>query len=291
MVGFYFLYLYNTKTKYMKKIFTLILSGTSALFFAQNIAVFGIGNSGCGSTSTITNGAVVSIATTASTLLSNPNITVKKFNAQNLTASTVTLSVTRYVYYQSPALKLDGVGPAPDTYFCFGSCFPSNVNSPTSSDWQVLGPVGTTLTPFDNTCANTSIFTVDLAEGLTIGKYFVRYKIFNVNAPNDSLSFTVKYNEFLSVNENTALIESASDVYPNPTNNHAYVNLNLNSESPVKVQVYNSLGSLVYNGAEQKLAAGKNKVGVDCGNLNSGLYFMSLTAGNSKITKRFIIDK
>lgn len=291
MVGFLFLYLYNIKTNYMKKIFTLLLSGTSALLFAQNIAVYAIGNSGCGATSTITNGAVVSMATTASTLLSSPTITVKKFNAQNLSASTVTLSVTRYVYYQSPALKLDGVGPAPDTYFCFGSCFPSNVSTPGPSDWQVLGPVGTSAIPFDNTCANGSIFTVDLAEGLTIGKYFVRYNIYNVNNPNDSLSFTVKYNEFLSVNENTALIESASDVYPNPTNNHAYVNLNLNSESPVKVQVYNSLGSLIYNGTEQKLAAGKNKVAIDCGNFTSGLYFMSLTAGNSKVTKRLIVEK
>jgi hypothetical protein len=274
----------------MKKIFTLLLSGTTALVFAQNIAVYGLGN-GCARTSTITNGGIISVATTASQSTSSVSISVKKFDAQNLSASTVTLNVTRYVIYQSPSLKLDGLGNLPDTYFCFGNCFPSNVSTAPISDWQVLGPVGSATAPFDNMCANSGIFTVDLEEGLTIGKYFVRYKIFNVNNPNDSLSFTVKYNEFLSVNENAAVIESVGDVYPNPSNNHAYINLNLNSESPVKVQVYNSLGALVYNGTEQKLAAGKNKVAIDCGNFTSGLYFMSLTAGNSKVTKRLIVEK
>ena len=112
-----------------------------------------------------------------------------------------------------------------------------------------------------------------------------------MNNANDTLTFTVKYNEFLSVAENNSIIESASDVFPNPSNSTAYIALNMNQENQVKVQVYNTLGALVINNQEQKLSQGKNKIAIDCANLTSGLYFVSVTAGSSKVTKRLVINK
>ena len=94
----------------------------------------------------------------------------------------------------------------------------------------------------------------------------------------------------LSVEENVNAIESVGNLYPNPSSNIAGFSLTLTHESTVKVQVYNSLGSLVYNGSEQ-LLNGKNKLAVDCANFNNGLYFVTVTAGNSKVTKRLVVNK
>ncbi|HWY12918.1 MAG TPA: T9SS type A sorting domain-containing protein [Bacteroidia bacterium] len=50
------------------------------------------------------------------------------------------------------------------------------------------------------------------------------------------------------------------------------------------------IGSLVYDENEQQLS-GKNKLNIDCTNFNSGLYFITVTAGNSKVTKRLVVNK
>lgn len=274
----------------MKKTFTLFLLGLGFGLSAQSFSVYKTNNSQTVNTATITNGYVISDVTTASTPTAQ-SVASFKIKLVNNTASTATLSVLRKVVYQNPALLLDGAGNMPDTYFCFGfNCFPSTVNSPSAADYCVLGASGSTVSPFDNSKDNGTPFIVYIVEGLTQGKYFVNYKVFDINNPTDSVSFTVKYNEFQGVEESPNIIESVGNLYPNPTTNNAQFSLVLKQESAVKVEVFNSLGALVYNSTEQKLA-GKNKLSLDCSNFNSGLYFVTVTSGESKITKRLVINK
>ena len=235
----------------MKKIFTLLFIGLICGVSAQSFSVYQTNNSQTILTATLTNGYLLSENTTASTPTAQ-SVGSFKVKLVNNSASTKTLTVLRRVVYQNPALLLDGAGNMPDSYFCFGfNCFPSTVNAPTSADYCVLGASGSTVAPFDNSKDNGTPFIIYLVEGLSLGKYYVNYKVFDVNNPNDSSSFTVKYNEFLSVEENVNAIESVGNLYPNPSSNIAGFSLTLTHESTVKVQVYNSLGSLVYNGSEQ----------------------------------------
>lgn len=275
----------------MKKIFTFLFLALTSCLLAQNYSVYQVNNSQMINTATLTNGYIMAQGTAASTSTASPSISTFKVKLVNNTASTLTLSVIRRVIYNNPALKLDGAGNLPDSYFCYGfQCFPSNVGSPGSGDYCVLGASGSTVSPYDNSRDNGTPFVIDLAEGLVQGKYFINYTVYNVNNINDSVCFTVKYNEFLSVQENTDVIEAIGNLYPNPSTNNAQLSIVLKQESPVKIQVFNNLGSLVYNGNEQKLS-GKNKLSVDCTNFTSGLYFVTVTAGDSKITKRLVINK
>ena len=275
----------------MKKIFTFLLSGLSFGLLAQNYSVYQTNNSQTVNSATLTNGSFITINTSVSTSSLSPTVSTFKVKMVNNSTNTMTLSVKRQIVYHNPPLLLNGAGGIPDTYFCFGfNCFPSSVNSPGPADYCILGPSGSTVAPFDNSKDNGTPFVLDLAEGLVQGKYFVNYTVFDVNNINDSVCFTVKYNEFLSVSENTDVIETVGNLYPNPTTNNVQLSLVLKQESPVKIQVYNSLGSLIYNGIEQKLS-GKNKLSINCTNFNSGLYFVIVTAGNSKVTKRLVINK
>lgn len=275
----------------MKKIFTLFGVACSTVLFSQSFAIYTLG-SGCNAVTTLTNGAVFNVSTAASTLVTSPVHTDNNFNIKNTTATTKTITVKRTILGQYPMLLLDNGGNGPDTYFCLGNCFGSNVSVAPSTDWQTLGPVGSTVTPYDNVCQNAAKLVVTLAEGLTIGKYVIRYTAYDVNNPNDSTAFIINYNNaYAGINENGTVIESISDVFPNPAVNSANLVLNLKQESVVKVQLYSSIGSLVMNQNEQKFSPGKNKLTIDCSGLSQGIYLVQVTAGNNKITKRMLINK
>jgi hypothetical protein len=269
----------------MKKLFTFIFCFTIGMAgFAQTVSAFKTNPSNI-PTFTITNGCVLSEVSSPGNSISFKVLLV------NTTSTTHTYTVRRTILYNSPVLDVSGGTVTPQSYFCFGTtCFPDNVNNPTSADYTILGPSGSTVTPYDNSYNNGTPFVIYISEAATMGKYFIRYKLQEVSNPNDTLSFTVRYNEFLGVNELASTIESV-DVYPNPSNNNASVAVDMKTENDVKIQVFNSLGSLVYVAPSQKYTVGKHKFSIDCTSFNSGLYFISVTAGENKITKRFILNK
>jgi hypothetical protein len=282
----------------MKKIFTLLAFVLGTTLFsqtsftvhrmnglAQTVTVQTIGH-GDLITRTVT---AAPTATDCGTGTAYDHFYIKIINTSSV--QTV-LTVTRTITLQTPTLTLDGGNGCRDTYYCFGGlCFGSDVNVAPAANNTTLGASGSTVSPYDNTKQEGIPFVIYLNEGITtVGQYDVKYTIANTVNASDSLSFTVRYNSFLNVNENSNVIENVTNVYPSPSSNVANINLTLAQESPVKLQVYNSLGALVYNGLEQKLS-GKNKLSVDCSSFSSGLYFVTISAGDSKITKRLVVNK
>jgi hypothetical protein len=209
------------------------------------------------------------------------------FQFQNISAATHTYSVRRTDIILHPGAS---------AFFCFGdqgSCYNASTTIVTS-DFATLGPGQATTQnsgpPFH---ADTHLST-DLQEGSTAGYSVIKYKLFDLttgeNGP-DTLTFKIMYNATLSgIKENSAAITKLSDIYPNPSTDQANFTVALPNESDVKIQVYNTLGILVHNRSEQKLS-GQNKLSVDCSGFNSGLYFITVTAGNSKVTKRLVVNK
>ena len=269
----------------MKKIFTLFTVALSSAALAQSFSIYKTNNSQSTITGTITNGYELIEVTTPS------NQAKGTFKIVNNTANTLSLSIQRTVEFQNPALVLDGSTTTPNTYFCFGNtCFPSNVSTVSSSDYTILGPAGATSSPFDNSTDNSQPFIIYLEEGAVTGKYFIRYRVFNVNNPSDELTFRYIYNDFAGINEASKSVQDISNVFPNPSGNIAHISFNLTEETPVKIQVHNSLGAMVYNSIENR-TSGRNKVNIDCSHYNSGLYFVTITAGDTKITKKLVVNK
>ncbi len=269
----------------MKKIFTLFSILIIGTLNAQSpsIEAWTLDKNGADSLQ-LTNGMTVAFLTSASSSVSTSQVEVKIKIKNISSANTYTYSVERKDVVLNPA------GPAgAKAYFCFGdlgTCYPAFVTEPVD-EFNVLGPGGSTVAG--------KHMVAYLDEAYTTGYSEVRYKLFNVGTGKtgtgaDTLSWTFKYNQFMSVNEYNNILESVSNVYPNPSTNNANITVVLTDEVPVKVQVYNSLGALVYTGTEQHLT-GKNKLAVDCSNFNNGLYFITVTAGNAKVTKRMVVNK
>ena len=255
----------------MKKTYSLVFAFifTSFAILAQSSLL--VTNVSAGS-STLTNGMVI-YRTVGSGALDQVDI-----NIQNLSSSTKTYKMR--MYYDTRHVV--AAGDSSNPYFCFGtSCYPVNVLISTNS-----------ITLTANQIVNGT--SVHYDEASMAGASSIRYKIYDPsNSSVDVMEFTVKYNDYLavSVKTNPELILNISDVYPNPSNNRAFVTINTNSEvNNASLSIINSLGSII-SLKNIELNIGKNVIPLDIETLSSGIYFTTITSGNSKIVKKIIINK
>jgi len=105
---------------------------------------------------------------------------------------------------------------------------------------------------------------------------------------------TEEHNPFLTsavvgIAENE--IETSLSIYPNPTNDNANVNFTLSESQDVTIEVYNVVGSVVMNLGLEKVQAGNHTETIDFSNLNAGLYYINIVAGNMTATRKLTVNK
>ncbi|MBI5541199.1 MAG: T9SS type A sorting domain-containing protein [Bacteroidia bacterium] len=83
---------------------------------------------------------------------------------------------------------------------------------------------------------------------------------------------------------------SVSQNYPNPVNGITNIKVTLAETSNVAVEITNMVGQLVSKVDKGRLAAGSHGINLNVANLNSGIYFYTVTAGTQKITKKMIVE-
>jgi hypothetical protein len=247
----------------MKKIYFLavtLLAGISSLD-AQSVVVRNTADG-----STIANNSVFYEGTTAG------NISELDFEFKNTSASNKNYNVRRYDLAVNKVSATDSA----EAYYCTGlNCYP-----PT-----------TTITPSPVAVnANSTVaLKLYLTEASVVGQTSIKYEVYDVANPTDMVTFTVKYNSPLSV-KTTENVFSLSDVYPNPVNTKAFIGLNsVAAISGGSISITNSLGSVVsLKGLD--IAQGKNTIPLETENLSSGIYFVTITAKNQRIIKKFYIN-
>lgn len=274
----------------MKKIITLCALSLSLGLSAQ-IAAYKLSPTNVTvTTATITNGYNLQLYTAVN------GISTDKIKFVNNSASTQTYSAKRFFVSQSPALSVDPSGTiTPNTYFCFGqTCFGDNVDTVDPPNYTILNAGEDSQTTYTTSSTIAQPCVLYLQEGAALGNYTVRYKIFNVNNPLDTLSFNAVYNAVtpVGIKTNEEKLDAISELYPNPNSNGSAISFDLNSDQDLKFQIYNSLGSLVYNINKQKYTAGKNKLNMEGSSLSNGVYLITITGDADKVTtKRLIINR
>lgn len=252
----------------MKKIYLLGLFTIAGLVLnAQSSLQVTDVNNGMAS---VSNNSTIYYTTNA-----NDHLTTE-IDAKNATASTK--------YYKLK--RTDNVlNSGASAYFCVGgaNCYPPNVT---------VSPLTMTLTANQTLSSQSLSLLLDLEEAPAPGYSSISYQIYNINDANDVFNFTLKYNDSSTgVKESSSLFSSVSNVYPNPSVNKAYITMTSAFDvNNVSVTVMNSLGAIVYT-KNTSLSSGKNVVALDVDNLVSGLYFATISTGNTKITRKFTINK
>jgi len=79
--------------------------------------------------------------------------------------------------------------------------------------------------------------------------------------------------------------------YPNPFNPSTVISYDLKTAGQVKLDIYNALGQLVANLVNSTESAGTHNVTFNASQLNSGLYFYKLQAGNFSQTRKMMLIK
>src|SRR5690606_37364395 len=99
----------------------------------------------------------------------------------------------------------------------------------------------------------------ELDELDVVGFSHVKYTIYNVNDANDTLQFSIRYNDPSAVFQNNMVFETSFAMAPNPASGHANVRVTLPVSANCTVKIYNALGAVVGNSSHM-LSAGKNSI-------------------------------
>jgi hypothetical protein len=107
--------------------------------------------------------------------------------------------------------------------------------------------------------------------------------------------FVLKYDKngnqvFVGIPENN---KPFADIilFPNPTTNEAYFQINnINNITEVTVSVINTLGETIIRNVKP-LTIGQNNLQIDTKSLSAGLYHITITIGNSSLTKKLTVVK
>jgi hypothetical protein len=90
---------------------------------------------------------------------------------------------------------------------------------------------------------------------------------------------------FLNVNE-TLISQESVQAYPNPAASQINVEYSLLENTDLTIEMYDLLGQKVFENQQNGISGKLNKHTIDVSGMKEGLYFLSLNAGSSRITKK-----
>ncbi len=94
----------------------------------------------------------------------------------------------------------------------------------------------------------------------------------------------------IGVNENVNPVTEISSVYPNPVNNEMNIDVNLSKSSKnAEVSVHTITGQRVHNQTINNMVTGMNRISVNVSDLNTGVYFCTITIDGYKETRKFVV--
>lgn len=143
----------------------------------------------------------------------------------------------------------------------------------------------------------TVIVNDSYGDGINAGYGAGNYKL--VNAANQTvISSTGQFQKeerklfnltsLIGIEDNSVV--SVFSLTPNPAKNNVEVSFNINDDKDVNINIFNSLGAMVYSQNEGNLTSGNHTVNVNVSKLSSGVYYMNVKAGDNTITKKLIIE-
>lgn len=139
-----------------------------------------------------------------------------------------------------------------------------------------------------STAAQWRTDTVNLSNYATNQNVFVRFEAVS-NYGNNAYIDNVQ----ITSNSTTGIADVAQqiqfEVYPNPASDRSAVDFVLDSKQDVIITLYNQLGEAVYSRTEAGLGAGEYTFEIPTAGLASGLYMVSINAGQAASMKKLLV--
>jgi hypothetical protein len=85
-------------------------------------------------------------------------------------------------------------------------------------------------------------------------------------------------------------VSGISNVYPNPSTDVSYLDINLSKSENASMQITNVMGQVVRSIDLGKLNTGKNQVSVSTKSLSSGVYSVNIKTASMSVVRNFVIN-
>ncbi len=106
----------------------------------------------------------------------------------------------------------------------------------------------------------------------------------------DNIEYNVAWIPVGIENNKSLTDANVSQNYPNPFNGTSVVNITLEERSILSLEVSNLIGQVVYTADKGVVNSGMHSFTIDASNLGSGVYFYTVKAGESSVTKKMIVE-
>jgi hypothetical protein len=154
----------------------------------------------------------------------------------------------------------------------------TNWSTPYDKSDPALATAPASTTAYVPTASQWRTETVNLNSFAGQSQVLVRFRSISGYSNNlyiDNISLTGS----IGINENA--IAEKIKVYPNPFDNNATVEFTISKTSQVKLNMYNSLGEIVYTLDQNQYTTGTHILTIDGSGFAAGLYNISLTVDNN----------
>ena len=102
----------------------------------------------------------------------------------------------------------------------------------------------------------------------------------------DEAQFSISYTDVDELNSLTDLT-----IYPNPVSNVAYVSFDIQGTENINLNVYNSLGEVVYTISNETLTEGKHTLEINTSQFVNGIYYINMNYGGKNYQEKIIVTK
>ncbi|HRI47073.1 MAG TPA: T9SS type A sorting domain-containing protein [Ignavibacteriaceae bacterium] len=149
-----------------------------------------------------------------------------------------------------------------------------------------VGGNGTTIEPGNFSFVDTSVTTAGEYS------YFIKQLSLNgasINSDTLAVSIITSINDLATQELNFVLHQN----YPNPFNPSTNIRFSLNNSGHVTLKLYDVIGKEVGTIINEYLGQGNHDLSIDAGKytLTSGIYFLSLESGATRITRKIVLQK
>jgi hypothetical protein len=151
---------------------------------------------------------------------------------------------------------------------------------------EILGDSGSL--PASITAGSTESYTYTIPMGADWNMDWLHFVGMLIDgSTGEILNAGISASEPSGIAENTA--NFGLSVYPNPAENTTFLKIDLNENSDVKVDVYNTMGEVVYNVPSKNLSEGEYIYTIDVNNLAAGVYIIKTTVNNNVQTTKLSV--
>lgn len=169
-----------------------------------------------------------------------------------------------------------------DTYqdviisFCWGLCIVTDVNPFVSREVPI---------PANTLSSEEFAIHISIPDAET-GIVKIIYNVYDVNNPDEKVSFTVLAGRNANVGEHNI---SLGQAYPNPASTQVHFDYANNNGSVANVVIYNLLGQEVKS---QLISGSHGRINIAVDDLQPGIYFCNLLIDNTAVkTEKFIVKR